>query len=94
MYGRPQIARPNNAWFLEAEKREMLLACLKGGMSYEDAKEACAKEYDEKIRIANESYRRSLEARVEAQKDLRNANVSENPISDLYTGKSRFWPFW
>lgn len=52
----PQTVYPHpNAYYdeiLKDKKHEMLLACLKGGMSYEDAKSACAQEFDARIEEA------------------------------------------
>lgn len=41
---------------LERERHEMMMACLSGGMSYDNARFACETEYDKKIVEAKEAY--------------------------------------
>lgn len=57
----PPMSFPHREPFVRDQIRKMLLACLTGGMSYEDAKSACEAEFGEELSEAKEADKKSYE---------------------------------
>ncbi len=77
--------RGNVAWELRKKEEEFLLACVKGGMSYDDAKAACAKEYGDRIARAEKQYEEDM-AKYRARREER--------LREEANRKKPFWVFW
>lgn len=75
----------NYAWELRKKEEQLMIACVRGGMSYEDAKEACRKEFGARIESAEKQY----------EEDMKNYRARrEERLREAANEKKRPWFFW